>query len=132
MSKSIVTIFKELAVGFGEDSVYEACQTYIKQHKKEKKPRKKSGWQNFIQQVFAEMKKTNPKAKYMDAVKEASRRKKIQEALDKFNKLPSLPKSRGTTEGRRTEPSSEYPSDTEGSDSGLPKSLTEIDVDRVD
>ena len=113
MSKPIVTILKELAVGFGEEAVYEACQTYMKQNKKDKKPRAKSGWQIFVEQVFADMKKVNPKVKYMDALKEASHRKKVQDAIDKLSKLPPLPKSRGTTEGWRTQPNSEYPSDTE-------------------
>lgn len=116
MSKQIVTILKELAVGFGEEAVYEACQTYVKQNKKNKKPRAKTGWQIFVEQVFADMKKTNPAVKYMEAVKEASRRKKVQEAIDKFSKMPALPKSRGTTEGNRTESNSEYPSDTEQDD----------------
>jgi hypothetical protein len=114
MSKPIVTILKELAVGFGEEAIAEACQTYMKQtKKKDKKPRAKSSWQIFVEQVFADMKKNNPSIKYMEALKEASRRKKVQDAIDKLSKMPLLPKSRGTTEGCRTETNSEYPSDTE-------------------
>jgi hypothetical protein len=122
MSKPIVNIFKELAIGFGEEAIFEACQTYIKQNKKDKKPRAKSGWQMFVEQVFIDMKKTNPKVRYMDAIKEASHRKKIQEAIDKLSKFPTLPKSRGTTEGYQTETNSEYPSDTE----------CDVNVDEVD
>jgi hypothetical protein len=113
MSKSVINILKELAIGFGEEAIYEACQNYMKQNKKDKKPRAKTGWQIFVEQVFADMKKGNPKVKYMDAIKEASRRKKVQDAVDKLSKMPPLPKSRGTTEGWRTETNSECPSDSE-------------------
>ncbi len=122
MSKSIAAILKELAIGFGEEAVSEACQTYMKQNKaKAKKPRAKSSWQVFVEQVYNDMKKTNAKIKYTDATKEASRRKKIQEVIDK---LPLLPKSRGTTEGWRTETNTAYPSDDEGG--------SNINIEQVD
>ncbi len=117
MSAPITAIFKELVKGFGEENVFEACQTFMKQNKQAKKPRAKSAHQIFIKEVFEEMKKTNPKVKYMEAVKEASRRKKqnelIQKAIAKVSAFPPLPKSRATTEGWRTETNSVCPSDDE-------------------
>jgi hypothetical protein len=122
MSKSILAILKELAVGFTDEAVFEACNAYIKQNKV-KKPRAKSAWQLSVDEVYQELKKTNQKVKYTDATKEASRRKKIQQALDKAKFVPPLPKSRGTTEGWRTETNTAYPSDDE---------TTEINVNEVD
>jgi hypothetical protein len=120
MSTSIETILKELVKGFGEEHVVEACQAFLKnkqQTVKVKKPRAKSSWNIFADAVYAEMKKTNPTTRYMDAIKEASRRRKqentIQQVIEKIKTLPALPKSRGTTEGCRTETNSEYPSDAE-------------------
>jgi hypothetical protein len=119
MSQPIQTILKELAKGFGEEVVREACQAFMKQThiQKEKKPRAKSSWQLFVEDVYSEMKKQNSSLRYMEAVKEASRRKKqndtIKQVIEKVSKLPALPKSRGTTEGWRTETNSEYPSDNE-------------------
>ena len=115
---SIETILKELVKGFGEEQVIEACQAFLKhKQQKVKKPRAKSSWNIFVDTVYSEMKKTNPTTRYMDAIKEASRRRKqestIQQAIEKIKTFPVLPKSRGTTEGCRTETNSEYPSDAE-------------------
>lgn len=115
---SIETILKELVKGFGEEQVVEACQAFLKhKQQKVKKPRAKSSWNIFVDTVYTEMKKINPTTRYMDAIKEASRRRKkestIQQVIEKIKTLPALPKSRGTTEGCRTETNSEYPSDEE-------------------
>ena len=135
MSQPIQTILKELAKGFGEELVREACQSYMRQTKvqKEKKPRVKSAWQVYVEGVYSEMKKQNSSLRYMEAVKEASRRKKqketIQQVIEKVSKLPALPKSRGTTEGCRTETNSEYPSDNEVEEMD---EATRIRVEEVD
>jgi hypothetical protein len=120
MSQPIQTILKELVKGFGEEVVREACQSFMKQQaklQKEKKPRVKTSWNLFVEDIYTQMKKTNASVGYMEAVKEASRRKKqttlIQQVIERANQLPLLPKSRGTTEGCRTETNSEYPSDDE-------------------
>ncbi len=125
MSQPISTIMKELVKGFGDEAVFDACQAFVKQSKrKEKKQKTPSAWQQFVKEVHAELKKTKPNVKISEASKEASRRRKtqttIQGAIDKIKQLPPLPKSRGTTEGWRTETNTEYPSDEE------------INVDQVD
>ncbi len=133
MSAPIESILKELVKGFGEEHVVEACQTFLKQKQKVKKPRAKSTHQVFVKEVFEEMKKTNPKVRYMEAIKEASLRKKqqelIQKAIAKVTMFPPLPKSRGTTEGWRTENNSVYPSDDEDEEEAEARRIKVEEVD---
>jgi hypothetical protein len=81
---SVTTILANLVVGFGEEAVKEACEKYlageveaVKPQRRKYKPRGKSTWNVYVEEVLAEMRETDSEITNTMAMSEASRRRRL-------------------------------------------------------
>jgi hypothetical protein len=80
---SVTSILANLVVGFGEEAVKDACEKFlagevdaVKSQRRKYKPRGKSSWNVYVEEVLAEMRGTDSEITHKMAMSEASRRRR--------------------------------------------------------